>query len=251
MDYLTIDQAREADGLRLILTAGVPGPWSESAKQVFAYKHIAFLPVAQQLFGENAELLDWVGVRNAPVAVYPGEAPKTGWREILALAEQLAPQPALLPADAEARADVLALSDAICGRDGFGWNRRLTLFVASGVGGADASDLQRSYGLEAEAAARAPARTAAILRQLAERLHRQYAAGRRAFVGGGITACDLYWACFSLMVRPVRRDWARIPDFVHDLYAQLPSEIADALDDLLIEHRDHVFETYVRLPLDF
>ncbi|MBB4631962.1 hypothetical protein [Sphingosinicella soli] len=248
MDYLTVDQAREADGLRLVLTAGVPGPWSESAKQIFAYKRIAFLPVAQQLFGENAELLDWVGARNAPVAIYPGEVPKTGWREILALAEQLAPEPALLPADAKACADVLALSEAICGHDGFGWNRRLTLFVASGGG---ANDLQRSYGLEPETAAQAPARTATILRLLAETLHRQYAAGRRAFVGDGITACDLYWACFSLMVRPVRRDWAAIPDFVHDLYAQLPPEVDDALDDLLIEHRDHVFETYVRLPLDF
>ncbi|MDB5714527.1 MAG: hypothetical protein JWO15_1924 [Sphingomonadales bacterium] len=249
MDYLTVNQARDADGLRLVLTAGVPGPWSESAKQIFAYKGIPFQPVAQELFGENADLFDWVGVRNAPVAVYPGEVPKTGWHEILALAEQLAPQPALLPADDKARAQVLALSEAICGRNGFGWNRRLTLFVASG--GGVANDLQRSYGLDAEAADQAPARAAAILRQLAETLRRQYSAGHRAFVGDGITACDLYWACFSLMVRPVRRDWAEIPDFLHELYAQLPPEIEDALDDLLIEHRDHVLEAYVRLPLNF
>src|SRR3546814_928161 len=133
MEYLTIDQARNAEGLRLVLTAGVPGPWSESAKQIFEFKQIPYLPVAQHLFQENAELLDWVGVRNAPVAVYANEPPLRGWKEILELAERLAPSPALLPGDAVKRDAVFDLANMICGQDGFGWNRRLTLFDASGT----------------------------------------------------------------------------------------------------------------------
>ncbi len=250
MDYLTVDTARQTDGLHLVLTAGVPGPWSESAKQIFNYKQIAYHPVAQHLFEDNAELMEWVGVRNAPVAVCAGETPKCGWREILELAERLAPTPSLLPADPDDCDTVLALSHAICGEHGFGWNRRLTLF-AVGASADEASDLQKSYGMETKAVARAPTQTATIMRTLAERLHRQYALGRRSFVGDEISACDLYWACFSLMVKPLRSEWAPIPDYLRDLYGALPPEISDALDDLLIEHRDHVFSKYIALPLDF
>lgn len=33
MDYLTIEQARERDGLQLVLTSGAPGPWSVAAEK--------------------------------------------------------------------------------------------------------------------------------------------------------------------------------------------------------------------------
>jgi hypothetical protein len=65
MEYLSVAQARSSGGLRLVLTVAVPGPWSESAKQILDYKQISYAPVAQYLNQENTDLLAWVGVRNA------------------------------------------------------------------------------------------------------------------------------------------------------------------------------------------
>lgn len=45
MEYLEPEIARNRSGLRLVLTAGVPGPWGEAAKSIFSLKGIDFLPV--------------------------------------------------------------------------------------------------------------------------------------------------------------------------------------------------------------
>ena len=53
MKYLSVEEAIDMPGLRLVLTAGVPGPWGESAKAILAHKGLAFTPVLQQGGGEN------------------------------------------------------------------------------------------------------------------------------------------------------------------------------------------------------
>ncbi len=40
MKYLSVEEAIDMPGLRLVLTAGVPGPWGESAKAILAYKQL-------------------------------------------------------------------------------------------------------------------------------------------------------------------------------------------------------------------
>jgi hypothetical protein len=45
VDYVKVEDARDKPGLRLALTMGVPGPWSQAAKYVFEYKGIALIPV--------------------------------------------------------------------------------------------------------------------------------------------------------------------------------------------------------------
>ena len=40
MDYLTVGQAKEEPGLRLVLTRDVPGPWSEAAKAVLRWHNV-------------------------------------------------------------------------------------------------------------------------------------------------------------------------------------------------------------------
>jgi hypothetical protein len=47
MDYVDVEEGWRADGLRLVLTAGGPGPWSEAAKAVFHVKGLAWTPVRQ------------------------------------------------------------------------------------------------------------------------------------------------------------------------------------------------------------
>ena len=53
MDYLTVEEAIPATGLRVVLTAGVPGPWGESIKALLVHKGIEFAPVAQVGGGAN------------------------------------------------------------------------------------------------------------------------------------------------------------------------------------------------------
>ena len=90
MNYVHVDDAKDQPGLRLALTMGVPGPWSQSAKYLFEYKQYPFIAVGQKGAQENLELFAWTGHRNAPVAVFEDEAPRVGWCEIVMLAERLA-----------------------------------------------------------------------------------------------------------------------------------------------------------------
>src|SRR4051812_22037721 len=104
MDYLSVEDAMKRDGVRLVLTAGVPGPWGEAAKNIFHVKALTYAPVAQHAGMPNDELVGWTGCANAPVAIYNDEAPRSGWSEILMLAERLAAEPRLIPDDSEERA---------------------------------------------------------------------------------------------------------------------------------------------------
>jgi hypothetical protein len=60
MDYLTIEQAHERDVLRLVLTASVPGPWSEAAKALF--RHHKF-PTCRFDKGAGRIILNWLSGR--------------------------------------------------------------------------------------------------------------------------------------------------------------------------------------------
>ena len=48
MEYLSVEQARAKQGLRLVLTAGVPGPFGEAAKALFRHHNVGFFPVRQK-----------------------------------------------------------------------------------------------------------------------------------------------------------------------------------------------------------
>ena len=61
MEYVSIDEAKAAGGLRLVLTGGVPGPWSEAAKGVFRVRQVDYVPVFQEGGGANEALVAWTG----------------------------------------------------------------------------------------------------------------------------------------------------------------------------------------------
>ena len=70
MHYLSVEAAQQQSGLRLVLTRGVPGPWSEAAKAVFNLRQVPYQAVEQQGGRSNPELVAWTGHRNAPIALY-------------------------------------------------------------------------------------------------------------------------------------------------------------------------------------
>jgi hypothetical protein len=47
MKYLSVTEARKLPGLRLVLTANMPGPWGEAAKAVLSVRNVTYVPVAQ------------------------------------------------------------------------------------------------------------------------------------------------------------------------------------------------------------
>ncbi len=257
MKYLSVAEARELPGVRLALTAHMPGPWGEAAKAVLSARNIEYLPVEQAAMGSNDDLYAWTGVRNAPVAVLDNEPALTTWLDILLLAERIGSGAPLLPADPLERALVLGISTEICGSDGFGWSRRLELMGRPSTrhppsqGGFDMARMMSMYRVSPDAIARAPQRMVSIMNGLNTQLGRQRAAGSDFLVGDSLTACDLYWACFSLFVSPLPPEECAMPDFMHDNYSHLTPELVAALDPVLIEHRNRIFQRHIRLPLDF
>src|SRR3546814_14846295 len=53
------------------------------------------------------------------------ERPRSTWLEQLYLAERIAPEPRLIPADLDDRTLMFGLCNELCSENGFGWNLRL------------------------------------------------------------------------------------------------------------------------------
>lgn len=257
MKYYSVEEARKMPGLRLVLTAHMPGPWGEAAKAVLGARNVDYIPVEQLAMEPNEDLFEWTGLRNAPIAVLDDEPPQHTWLDILLLAERIGSGPSLLPEDELDRALVLGISTELCGSDGFGWSRRLELMGRpstknpSDGGNYDMARMIRMYGVSQEAIDRAPKRMAQIMRGLATQLHKQEAAGSDYLVSDRLTACDIHWASLSLFVSPLPPEQCAMPDFMRDNYSHLTPELAEALDPILIRHRDRVYERHIALPLDF
>ena len=91
---------------------------------------------------------------------------------------------------------------------------------------------------------------AEILRLLADQLQRQRAAGRRYFIGDGLSALDVYWATFANMLDPLPRELLPMDEGMRALFGVPPPEVRTALDRELHAHRDFVYRTHLRLPVE-
>jgi glutathione S-transferase len=260
-EYIGVEEARNLPGLRMVLTQGVPGPWCEAAKGMFHVKGIPFARVAQQGGQPNPEVEAWTGQSNAPQAIWEDEPARSGWAEIILLAERLAPDPPLLPRDAAERAALFGLGFLLAGEEGFGWQRRLMLLhpILSLPHDALPPDnpvrqtverLGRRYGYSAEAAQAAPTRAAALLRPLAERLDVQKRAGSPYFFGDALTALDVMWAAFAALVKPLPEEQCRFSPALRAQYTLEDPTVLEAVSPLLLAHRDLVYEKHLGLPLD-
>ncbi len=257
-DWIGVEEARGLPGLRLVLTAGVPGPWGEAAKGVFRAKGIPFAKVRQDGGQPNEDLFAWTGHRNAPVAVHEDETPRTGWLEILLLAERLAPEPALVPSDPEERVLCFGLCHELMSEGGFGWCRRLMLFADTTGGAEELPEALRpslgrmfsQYGYSAEAARRAPRRVVEILGVLSRRLAAQHDAGHPYLMGPALSAVDVYCAAMIGIVAPLPPEQCAMSEMMRGMYTARHAEVAAAIDPALLAHRDLVYEKHLGLPVD-
>jgi glutathione S-transferase len=257
--FFQVKDARNLSGLRLALSAGVPGPYGEAAKALFKIRRVEYIPVFQEIGAPNPELVDWTGHRNAPVAVYNDEKPRAGWAEILFLAERLGSGASLIPADPKERTLMMGLSHEICGENGLLWTGRLRLVHPAIEAGSAHPAYEFSklfgdmYGYSKEAGDAAPARCADILHVLSQQLAAQRAAGKRYLVGNALSAVDVYWAAVAATIDPLPDEQCKSPmppDF-RAMYASSPPQVRDAASQELIAHRDFVYREHVGLPLDF
>lgn len=252
-EYVSVDDALQRPGLRMVVVGGIPSPWGEAAKGIFRIKGLAWAAVRLDYTSDAQK--QWAGGRrDGPVALYGDEPPRHAWDQILLLAERLAPEPALLPADPAERALALGLAHELCAEGGLGWTRRLQLIHAglSGAGGFApkvATYLGRKYGYRAEDAPGYGPRVAALLGMLTARLTAQQAAGRRTYLGDTLSAVDVYSATFMALFQPLPQAHCAMDPATRQAFETLDEATAQALSPELLAHRDWMYEHWLGLPL--
>lgn len=254
IEYLKPAEARELPGLRLALTRGVPGPYSMSARAEFDLRGVPYIAVEQIPAGANEDLVAWTRHRNAPVAVYNDEPPRTGWLEILNLAERLGKGPSLIPDDIEDRMAMVALTNELIGENGLMWNMRVLML---GLGGAEraAEEAARNpmyaeYGYSEAARDAAPGKIEVILSRFTAHVQAQRARGSRYLFGEALSAGDVYWAYFSPLFKTLPEDVCPMPAPMRKAYDR-GGEAVGGCDPILIEQRDYVFANHLPLPMTF
>lgn len=248
-EYISTDEAIAADGLRMVVVGNVPSPWGEAAKGIFHVKNISWKAV--RLEYDNPTFDAWAKQQTGPVAIYNDEAPRSGWREILEFAEQIAPNPSLIASNADA---MFGLCEELVGENGLGWARRLQLVEAglTGQGGflePVAKYIGDKYGYTPEAGAAASARVHELLGQLADRLNAQKAMGSPYLLGQSLSAADIYLATVLALISPLPEDQCNMKPTTRAAFSTLDEATEAALDPTILAHRDHIYETHLELPL--
>jgi glutathione S-transferase len=248
-DSVSISAARKLGGLRLVLLQGTPSPWGEAAKGILDLKKIPYTRVHRAADDPPGALLEWTHQDSFPAAMYEDERARTGWAEILFLAERLSPAPALIPRDAAERALMFGLSHEICGEMGLGWARRLVLLAPALSGAADAmmQGMVRKYGSSPGELKAAGQRVVDVLKLLSAQLRR---AGKGFLVGSSLSAVDIYWATFCNLFAPLPPAQLALPESLRAMFSAREPEIQAALDPALLEHRDRIYRQYLKLPVE-
>lgn len=252
VEFVSVEEARRRPGLRVVMVGMVPSPWGEAAKGILHHKKIPY--VAARLTTEGPAVKEWTGHDSAPIAVYENERPRTGWAEILLLAERLTPNPPLIPESPEDRALLFGLSHEICGEDGLGWSRRLsgihgTLTGGDGFPRPVAEYLAPKYGYRGDNGETAVRRVVELLGLFARRIARQRHGGSRYLVGDALTAVDIYLATFMALFAPLPNDVCPIPDRLRAAFTAMDDATRAALDPVLLEHRDEIYQKHLERPL--
>ena len=252
MEYVEPQIARDLPGLRLALTAGVPAPYSMSARAILDLKQVEYVPVRQTGAAENTELVAWSRHRNAPVALYQDEAPRTGWLEILHLAERLGSGPSLLPDVITERMQMVALTNELIGEGGWVWHMRLLML---GLGGAQRAaqaasknPMYQQYGYDEDKHAEAKAKAVERINVFAAYATTQLAKSRY-LIGERLCALDIYWVYFSQIMQTLPETVCPMPAGLRKSY-DLASRACGVVVPELIEQRDWVRAEH-RLLMDF
>ena len=254
MEYLSIQQARQTHGLRIVCTANAPNPWCLSARYLFDYKKLNYQIAAQELGSDNQELKPGAGQNSAPVVAYNDERLITNTDSIILLAERLAPSPALIPAAPHLRMQLFGFVQQLAGEQGFAWNRRLmALHLAAQH---DPSEYMQQlcfkYGYSAALAADAEARCCEIVQLFCQQLNKQQHNGSGFLLGDQLSALDIYAAVFfSIMLKPLPDPDLPMNPRVRAGWELTPPALEKVIEQSLLQHRERIFSDFLSLPMQF
>lgn len=251
MRFVGLEEARTANGVKLVVAASLPSPWSEAAKGILHVKGIDALLV--RFSSTDAAVREWMGWHNVPVLLVPGEPIRTHWSEILETAERLGPErPSLVPTDEDARVRLFGLAHELLGENGLAWSFRL-LAIHRGLvtGGQEgfplriAQYLAPKYGHAPERVDAASARVRSLFERFARLLE-----GETYALGGVLTALDLYVATAIGPFAPMSEQLC--PDthpIVRHAFATASPDLTAGIPHILVAHRDRIYERHLELPV--
>ncbi len=251
MNIVDLDVALAARGLRVIYAEGIPSPWSQAAMGIFDMKGLEYLLVPFRKF--RAEVEARTGSHNAPVVLCDDEPPRTGWADILALAQRLGGRLSLVPEDDDQAVRMYGLCHALMSEGGLGWCVRLLLTHASmttdgreGWPAPVAAYLAPKYGYAPERAADARARAIAVLGLLARTLDGH---GGTYLLGHRPTALDVCAAVTLGTIAPLPPDQCDMLAPVRHAFETLDPAVRAAVPVPLLRHRDMMYARHLRLPV--
>jgi glutathione S-transferase len=247
--FVSVEEAVARPGLRMVVVGKVPSPWGEAAKGFFHIKGLEF--VAVRLAYDDPALKKWAGQLSGPVVFHDSEPPRSGWAEILMLAERLSPAPALLSLEPHARAREIELASDFCGERGLGWTRRLQLVHAGAhkLGGFPeriAAYLGGKYGYDATQAGTYGPRIRELLGKFAAALR---ATGGPYYFGDRLSAVDVYSAAFVALFAPLPDSQCAMEPWTRVAFEYLDADTAAVLDPSLLAHRDMMYARHLETPL--
>ena len=153
------------------------------------------------------------------------------------------------------RALVVGFCHEICGEMGFGWCRRLQGVHDGMTGGSAgfppgvAQYLGAKYGYRVEEAETYQTRVIGILEMLGARLRSQRESGSRFYFGSALSAVDIYSATFMALVKPLPPEKCPMSEAMRPAFEASDPPTERALDAILIEHRDFIYDEFLELPL--
>jgi glutathione S-transferase len=253
MRFVSLEEARAATGLKLVVAASLPSPWSEAAKGILHVKGIDALLV--RFASTDKAVREWMGWHNVPVLLAPGWPIRTHWTEILEAAERLGAErgsPRLVPTDGDDRVRLFGLAHELLGENGLVWSSRLLVIhrglMTEGQEGFPlriAQYLAPKYGYSPDRVDAARARVRLLFDRFARLL-----AGNTYALGGVLTALDLYIATAIAPLAPMSEDLC--PDthpIVRHAFATASPDLSNTIPPILVAHRDRIYAKHLDLPV--
>ena len=93
------------------------------------------------------------------------------------------------------------------------------------------------------------ARLIELLEMFAGLLHAQRSDRSQFYVGARLSAVDIYSATFMALFKPLPPEQCPIPEAMRPGFENLDERTAKALDPILLDHRDFVYNEFLELPL--